>query len=180
MVKACIGLGSNLGDRRKNILQAWSRLGENKWIDPLALSSPYESEPVGMESTSWFINAVGSFLTSLQPRELLTEMLKVEASLGRKRSQDSCFEDRTIDLDLLYWDEMISNDLDLILPHPEIARRLFVLVPLVEIEPDLLHPVSKKSSVEMLHQLLATHPPNKTASLIQKTSWCSSELRCST
>lgn len=171
MVKACIGLGSNLGNRRENILRAWSRLSQNNDIKALALSSPYVSKPVGMESTNWFINATAAVMTAMQPKELLAEMLLVEADQGRKRSLSSGPSDRTIDLDLLYWDNMICDRPDLILPHPEMAKRLFVLMPLAEIEPDLSHPVSKKSSVEMLQELMAGYSADETESMIQKTSW---------
>ena len=86
MVTAYIGLGSNLGMRRENLLRAWAMLGGVKGVKLLVLSRPYKSEPVGMKSTNWFINAVGSVQTTLQPEELLAEILAVEASLGRKRS----------------------------------------------------------------------------------------------
>ncbi len=171
MVTAYIGLGSNLGCRRANLLQAWTRLGEVKGVKLLVLSSPYRSEPVGMESTSWFINAVGGLQTSLQPEELLAEMLAVEAGLGRKRGMKGKLEDRPIDLDLLYWGDRICNDPKLILPHPEIARRLFVLLPLAEIGPALLHPVSHKTSLEMLQECMAKQTEKGPGPEVLKTTW---------
>jgi 2-amino-4-hydroxy-6-hydroxymethyldihydropteridine diphosphokinase len=171
MVTAYIGLGSNLGCRRENLLQAWARLGEVKGVKLLALSSPYRSEPVGMESTSWFINAVGSLQTSLQPEELLAAMLAVETGLGRKRGLTGRPEDRSIDLDLLYWGKSICNKPRLILPHPEIANRLFVLLPLAEIGPGVIHPVRHKTSLEMLQECMAKQAEEDPGSEVQKTSW---------
>ena len=171
MVTAYIGLGSNLGNCRENLLQAWARLGEVEGVKLLVLSSPYRSEPVGMESTNWFINAVGSLQTTLQPEELLAEMLAVEASLGRKRDLKGKPEDRSLDLYLLYWGDRICDDPKVVLPHPEIANRLFVLLPLAEIGPELIHPVFKKISLEMLQECMAKQPEKGLGSQVQKTSW---------
>jgi 2-amino-4-hydroxy-6-hydroxymethyldihydropteridine diphosphokinase len=171
MVTAYIGLGSNLGKRRENLLRAWVKLGSGKGIKPLVLSSPYSSEPVGMESTNWFINAVGSLQTSLQPHELLAEMLAVEASLGRKRGLQGTPEDRPVDLDLLYWGDRVSHDPRVVLPHPEIANRLFVLLPLAEIGPEWRHPVSKKTTLEMLQECMAKQAEKVLVSKVQETSW---------
>jgi len=171
MVTAYIGLGSNLGSRRKNILEAWIRLGKVKGIKLLSLSKPYRTEPVGMASKNWFINAVGSLLTSMQPEELLAEMLAVESSLGRIRRGKDKPEDRTLDLDLLYWDDRISHDPTLILPHPGIARRLFVLLPLVEIAPALRDPVSHKTSVEMLRDCIAKQQEIGLEPQVKETTW---------
>ena len=171
MVNAYIGLGSNLGNCRENILQAWSRLGEVKGVKLLALSSPYRSEPVGMESANWFINAVGCLQTSRPPRQLLSEMLRVEADLGRKRGLKGTPEDRTVDLDLLYWDDMICEEPEMVLPHLEIPNRLFVLLPLAEIEPDMRHPVSRKTSLKMLQEYMAEESTKDQNVQVQKSSW---------
>lgn len=175
MVMAYIGLGSNLGNCRDNILQAWSRLGAFKGVKLLSLSSPYRSEPVGMESENWFINAVGSLQTSLEPEELLAEMLAVEESLGRKRTLSDNPEDRSVDLDLLYWGDRISNDPRVTLPHPEIGGRLFVLLPLAEIAPELSHPVMQKTSAEMLQDLLVKQREAGNGPQVQRTSWAMTE-----
>lgn len=166
-----IGLGSNLGNRRENLLLAWARLGAVPGVKLLALSSPYRSEPVNMQSTNWFINAVGRLQTSLQPAELLAEMLAVEASLGRKRKGPGTPEDRTVDLDLLYWGDRASDDPKVTLPHPEIADRLFVLLPLAEIGADTLHPVSGKSAVEMLQEYMIKYNNKGPGPQVEKTSW---------
>ena len=171
MVIAYIGLGANLGNCRENILQAWSKLGKVNGIKLLALSSPYRSAPVGMESENWFINAVGSLETSLEPFELLREMFVVEKNLGRKRVLEGIPEDRSLDLDLLYWGDRVSDDPWVTLPHPEIANRLFVLQPLAEIGPEIRHPITQKTSLEMLQGLLVKQQEDDSGSQILETSW---------
>jgi 2-amino-4-hydroxy-6-hydroxymethyldihydropteridine diphosphokinase len=171
MVTAYIGLGSNLGNCRENLQRAWTWLGQTKGVELLVLSSPYRSEPVGMESANWFINAAGCLKTSLQPEELLAEMLVIEAGLGRKRGPTETPEDRTIDLDLLYWDSRICNEPQMILPHPEIAGRLFVLLPLAEIGPEFIHPVLQKTSVEMLQDFMRKLALKDAEAKVHKTSW---------
>ena len=171
MVIAYVGLGSNLGNCRENLLQAWARLGAVKGVKLFVLSSPYRSEPVGMASNNWFINAVGCLQTSLSPAGLLAAMLAVEKSLGRKRSPDKIPGDRSVDLDLLYWGDMISKDPSLILPHPEIANRLFVLLPLAEIGPEVSHPVLNKTSAEMLQDLIAKQRNSEFMPQVEKSFW---------
>ncbi len=166
-----IGLGANLGDCRENLLQAWAKLGGVNDVNLLTLSNPYMSEPIGMESENWFINAVGSLETSLEPFELLREMFVVEKRLGRERVLDGIPEDRCLDLDLLYWDDMVSDDPRVTLPHPEIANRLFVLRPLAEIEPELSHPVTQRTSTEMMQDLLKKDQETGQGSKVILTSW---------
>lgn len=160
-----------MGNRRENLLQAWRRLGENDAISLLALSGPYRTEPVGMESSNWFINAVGSIRTILEPEELLAQLFAVEAALGRKRGRATAPQDRSLDLDLLYWDDRVSDDPRVILPHPEIARRLFVLVPLAEIGPDVRHPVLQQTSLEMLANCRAEFSGASPESQVRRVSW---------
>jgi 2-amino-4-hydroxy-6-hydroxymethyldihydropteridine diphosphokinase len=143
MALVFIGLGSNLGDTRANVQQSWQRLGAHTAITSITLSSPYQTAPVGMESDHWFTNGVGVLQTSLSPRDLLQEMLRVEQEMGRDRSKGM---DRTVDLDILYYDDVILAEADLEIPHPEISRRLFVLAPLAEVAPDHIHPVLEQSS----------------------------------
>ena len=148
---AFIGLGSNLGDCRKNLLDAWARLGEVAGVKLLALSSPYQTEPVDMVSENWFINAAGTIATSLEPEELLAAMHEIEASLGRKRAEESVAPlDRPLDLDLLFWGSRISDDPGLSLPHPRVDKRLFVLAPMAEIGPHHKHPVIGRTMTELL------------------------------
>ncbi len=155
-----IGLGSNLGDTRVNVQESWKRLGGHSDITLLTLSSPYRTAPVGMDSDNWFTNAVGVLQTSLTPRALLQEMLRVEQEMGRDRSRGM---DRTVDLDILYYDDLILSEPDLEIPHPEISRRLFVLAPLAEVAPDHIHPVLEQSS-QMLKRACAGDD-------VQKGAW---------
>lgn len=149
MALVFIGLGSNLGDGRANLRQAWKRLGGEK-LTPLTLSHPYRSAPMGMVSEHWFTNAVGVCETKLTPQALLDRLLATEAALGRDRTLG---QDRVIDLDILYFDDLVEQGPTLTLPHPEIASRLFVLAPLNELAPDHRHPVTGLTSREMLARL---------------------------
>ncbi|HIJ79785.1 MAG TPA: 2-amino-4-hydroxy-6-hydroxymethyldihydropteridine diphosphokinase [Deltaproteobacteria bacterium] len=161
MVRAFIGLGSNLGDGLTNLQTAWQRLGEVPGVRLLRLSSPYLTEPVGMVSSHWFTNGVGELATELGPHELLAAMLGIEAAMGRDRAMT---KDRPVDLDLLYFGDEIIRTADLIVPHPEMARRMFVMAPLAELAPDSVHPLLKMTAAEICAQL---SPAEK----IEKTAW---------
>jgi 2-amino-4-hydroxy-6-hydroxymethyldihydropteridine diphosphokinase len=138
VVKAFIGLGSNLGDGRVILQQAWQALADYPGILLDGLSSPYRTAPVGMRSSNWFINAVGRMKTSLAPEELLTILLTVEQRFGRNRDgKGTGYQDRSLDLDLLYFGDMVLSSDILILPHPRIGDRLFVLQPLMELDLEL-------------------------------------------
>lgn len=148
---ACIGLGSNLGRSRKLLQDAWQALSGHPDIFTLALSSPYRTKPVGMESPHWFINAAGLLKTTLGPEALLDILLQEEQRFGRIRSADrSGYQDRTLDLDLLFFDDLVMRSAKLTLPHPAMHQRLFVLLPLAEIGPQLHHPLQNKSIAELL------------------------------
>ena len=150
-----IGLGSNLGDSIRNLQKAWGRLGENSDINLITLSSPFLSAPVDMSSNQWFTNAVGQISTSLSADELLDVLLKVEQSLGRTRDKhQSGYQDRRIDLDLLYYNDLAYDTPRLTLPHPHLHNRLFVLAPLKEIASDFLDPVTHHS-ISRLYQRLS-------------------------
>ncbi|MBU1565286.1 MAG: 2-amino-4-hydroxy-6-hydroxymethyldihydropteridine diphosphokinase [Proteobacteria bacterium] len=138
-VKAIIGLGSNLGNGREILREAWDTLGNVPGIGLDGLSSPYMTAPVGMTSRHWFTNAVGRLRVSLSPLDLLSAMLAVETKFDRTRDSKSFgYQDRSLDLDLLYYGTQVMDTPELILPHPRIGDRLFVLAPLVELEPDFL------------------------------------------
>lgn len=160
MALVFIGLGANLGDGRDNLRQAWQRLGQLAQLTPLTLSHPYRSEPVGMESKHWFTNAVGVCETRLLPDALLASLLATETAMGRDRSQGL---DRVIDLDILYYDDLVMQGPELALPHPEIANRLFVLAPLTELSPDHRHPVTGVTSREMLGRV--------TGQTVERIAW---------
>lgn len=150
--QAFIGLGSNLGDGQSNLLGAWQRLGEVAGVIPTRLSSPYRTEPVGLDTDHWFINAVGEIFTTLSPTELLAAMLAIETDLGRDRALT---QDRPVDLDLLYYGDLMIQSQALTVPHPRIAHRLFVLAPLAELAPEHLHPTLGHTSLELCDELHA-------------------------
>lgn len=162
MARAYVGLGSNLGDGLYNLQTAWSRLGAFSNIHLQQLSSPYKTEPIGIDSKHWFTNAVGILETSLPPKKLLEVMLQVEIEMGRDRGKGT---DRSIDLDILFYDDFIFSDADITLPHPEIQNRLFVLKPLKELAPDFVHIVLAKSMKELESALL------ESGQQIDKVSW---------
>ncbi len=142
MTTAFIGLGSNLGDGRQTLQLAWHKLGETEGITIEDLSAPYLSAPVGMDSDNWFTNAVGRLQSELPPLELLEALLRVEADFGRRRGQGlPGYQDRTLDLDLLYFGSEILREKRLILPHPHLGERLFALKPLAELAPSWCDPL---------------------------------------
>lgn len=133
---AFIGLGSNLGNGRLLLLQAWEQLGMTVGIRLDGLSRPYLSAPVGMASPHWFTNAVGRLQVSLTPLEVLEVLLAVEKRFGRERGgQHFGYQDRSLDLDLLQYGRVEHDMPELILPHPRIDDRLFVLLPFAELDP---------------------------------------------
>jgi len=150
LVLAYIGLGSNLGEKEANLLEAWARLGKVGGVRLVRLSGFYCTEPVGMETPFWFVNAVGVVATSLPPEKLLDALLAIEGELGRDRSL-GC--DRVIDLDLLLYGDLVRESENLSVPHPRMHERFFVLAPLVELAPDLVHPVLKRTMAELLRGL---------------------------
>ncbi len=140
MATVYIALGSNLGDREAFINRAVEMLSQK--IQILSVSSLYETAPLGFAEQPFFLNAVLKANTAFSPRELLSFTQWIEKRLGRRRTQP--WGPRTVDLDLLFYDNLIMEEPDLIIPHPQLHQRAFVLVPLCEIEPLLLHPVLKK------------------------------------
>jgi 2-amino-4-hydroxy-6-hydroxymethyldihydropteridine diphosphokinase len=149
MATAYIGLGANLGDRMTTLQTAIQRLQTLGSIE--RVSSLYETEPVGYLEQPPFLNAVVALDTALAPAELVGALLSIERDLGRMRSFPNA--PRTLDLDLLMVDNMILDTPELTLPHPRLHERAFVLVPLVEIAPELVHPGSGKTIPELLHTL---------------------------
>ncbi len=133
-----IGIGSNLGDCLKNCKTAVECISRLREVELTAVSSYYKTEPVGVEAQNDFINAVAEIKTSLQAGELLTALQNIENSMGRIR--ESKGGPRNIDLDLLFYGQNVLQDGTMIVPHPEIHKRRFVLEPLCEIASYLIHP----------------------------------------
>ncbi|MDN5347921.1 MAG: 2-amino-4-hydroxy-6-hydroxymethyldihydropteridine diphosphokinase [Clostridia bacterium] len=137
-VTAYLGLGSNLGDRMAYLRRAIDLLGQEEGMCVEQVSSWYETSPVGKADQAWFLNCVVKVATTLAPRQLLHTAQKIESLLGRVRLER--WGPRTIDIDLLLYDEVSLNEPDLVLPHPRLLERAFVLKPLAEIAPDLVLP----------------------------------------
>ena len=154
-MKITVIFGSNTGDRQKTIEKAEALLSERAGI-LLKSSSYYETEPWGFECNDSFLNRIATFDTSLSPQEFLDICLDIEQELGRIRLDRARYQSRTIDIDLLFCDSLSLNTPQLIVPHPRLAERNFVLVPLCEIMPDFIHPVLRKS----IRQLLDICPDN--------------------
>lgn len=141
-----LALGSNLGDRSENLKQAVAALTPQ--MDVKAKSHVYETPPWGYEDQPRFLNQVLKAQTYLQPEQLLKHIKRLEVALGRKATFRN--GPRLIDIDILMYDELVLNTSILTLPHPHMHERGFVLLPMMDIAPDLVHPLSGKSVREML------------------------------
>jgi 2-amino-4-hydroxy-6-hydroxymethyldihydropteridine diphosphokinase len=146
-----LGIGSNEGNPVWNCQNALNRLSQHKKILFLEKSSLYKTEPIGYTNQPWFINGVIKIKCLLKPRELLALLKEIELSLGRKSRER--WGPRIIDLDILFYDQLILREEELVIPHPRIPERKFVLVPLAEIAPDLVHPELKKTVRELLEEV---------------------------
>lgn len=140
-----------MGDRAKNLLSAYDSIIAMKGIQPLKLSGFYETTPVGGPPQPMFLNAALSIMTALTPSRLLIQLQNIEILMGRVRTVK--WGPRNIDIDiLLYSNEIINND-QLKIPHPLMHTRSFVLKPLAEIEPDIIHPIFNKTVLQLYHEL---------------------------
>ena len=149
-MKYYLGLGSNLGDSRSYLRKALELIESRGIGKILSRSSLYLTEPVAVSGQEWFLNAAVAIESSLAPKKMLAELKKIEADLGREKSAKSRQLPRPIDLDILIADDIITSDDNLIIPHPRMQDRRFVLEPLAEIAGRLVHPVLEKSVVELL------------------------------
>ena len=157
-----LGLGTNLGDREKNLSMAVERIGEEIG-KVIKCSSVYETEPWGFQSEDRFLNMVVKVRSSLRPSGLLGRILMIEAQLRRLRSGKG-YKSRSIDIDILLFGSEVIKREELEIPHPRIPVRKFVLEPLCELAPDMVHPVLKVTFTELLEKcgdqcgVAAKHP----------------------
>lgn len=143
-----IGIGSNVGDRRENFLEALSRVAKLPDTKITKESSLYESEPLG-DSKQWYVNGAIEIETKFKPDMLLKKFKNIERAMGRKKVKKR-WGSRIIDLDILLYDALIMKKKNLKIPHPEMHSRKFVLVPLSEIAPQVIHPELGVSISELL------------------------------
>ncbi len=144
-----VGLGSNLGDREQAIRRALAQLGKLPGTRLRRVSSLYDTDPVGVMDQPAFLNAVAELESELEPAEILWHLMLIESRLGRRREQR--WGPRTIDLDLLlHGDRIIVSD-ELVIPHPEMHHRGFVLLPMAELAPRLVHPTEQRTMRDLLH-----------------------------
>lgn len=154
-VQAIIALGGNMGDVRASFLGARQMLAVDEHISLLASSFLYRSTPMGPQDQADYLNAVISVETALSARQLLHRMQDIETHFGRRRD-GLRWGERTLDLDLIAYDDMQLQSDELMLPHPGIQDRLFVLQPMHDICPEWLHPVTGKSVTHLLQDLIQT------------------------
>lgn len=137
-----LGMGSNLGSREEQIKRVIRELDSLPYTDILRLSCLYETEPVGVKDQPWFLNACSILRTQIPPGELLTWLKGIESRMGRVEGRR--WGPRVIDLDILLYDGLVINFPRLVIPHPEMHQRSFVLLPLAEVVPQWRHPLLGK------------------------------------
>jgi len=152
MALVYLGLGTNLGDKMRNLNDALSLLAMEVG-EVLCQSSFYESKPNGFESENDFLNAAVLVETSLSPFDLLAKTQMLESQLGRATSRAKIYVDRIIDIDILMYENRIINQPALKIPHPLFAERDFVLIPMAEIAPEMVHPLLGKTMLELKFRL---------------------------
>ena len=161
--RAYIGIGSNLGDRKANALEAVDRVSKLPTTRLVRASSLYESEPLG-DAKTWFVNSVIEIETDFPPDELLKRLKAIEKAMGRKRVKGKRWGSRIIDLDILLSENEVVDKRTLKVPHPEMHKRRFVLMPLAELAPHVVHPGLGQS----VSALLATVKDDKRVSLLPR------------
>jgi 2-amino-4-hydroxy-6-hydroxymethyldihydropteridine diphosphokinase len=158
-----IGIGSNLGDRKANTLEAVDRIAKLPTTRISRASSLYESEPLG-DAKTWFVNSVVEIETELPTDDVLRKLKAIEKAMGRKRVTGKRWGSRVIDLDILLADSEVVEKRSLKVPHPEMHKRRFVLLPLAELAPHLVHPQLGQS----VSALLATVKDEKRVTLLPR------------
>jgi 2-amino-4-hydroxy-6-hydroxymethyldihydropteridine diphosphokinase len=148
MHKVFLGIGGNIGNKENNFTHSLNLI-EKRLGRIILLSAVYETSPWGFQSDNNFWNQVIYIETGLEPEKLLYEINRIETEFGRKRNAGG-YLSREMDIDILYFDNLILENETLIIPHPQIQRRLFVLAPLVEIAPDFIHPVLQLTNSQLL------------------------------
>ena len=148
-----LSLGSNKGDRIGYVQQAASLLGSDDGITIVRTSAFYETEPWNMSTKTWFVNAVVEIKTKYSPKELLEVCQRIEKQLGREHKATNDYEDRTMDIDILFYDKDVINEDNLTIPHKYVHLRAFTLVPMMELNADFEHPILHKTIAEMHNDL---------------------------
>lgn len=148
-----LSLGSNKGDRIGYVQQAASLLGADEKISIVRTSAFYETEPWNINTDTWFVNAVVEAKTTYSPKELLEVCQRIEKQLGRETKTTNNYEDRTIDIDILFYNKDVIQEENLTIPHKYMHLRAFTLVPMMELNADFVHPVLHKTITEMHNDL---------------------------
>ena len=154
MTTAYLSIGSNIGERQKFIEQAVSFLGLCEEIEVVQTSALYETEPWGVKDQNWFLNVAVEINTTLSPQDLLVKCNQIESTLGRNRDVEKRWGERTVDIDIIFYGTQIINTDILVVPHTRMHERAFVLVPMLEITPEFVHPIFNKSMVDLYESLV--------------------------
>jgi 2-amino-4-hydroxy-6-hydroxymethyldihydropteridine diphosphokinase len=140
-----LGLGSNVGDKKGQIAQALDRIAK---ICTVKRVSPfYLTEPVGFKDQDWFLNCVAEVETEKDPKKLLSSLQSIEKKMGKAKTRTE--GPRTIDIDILFYDDQVVNQKNLVIPHPRLHERLFVLQPMMDLNPGFIHPLLLKTIREL-------------------------------